>query len=196
LRTAGSKGARHERGQAVIDELVELYQTSGSRSYFGEPVTVTEHSLQAAALAEKSGANDLMIAAALLHDIGHLLHGLPEAVAGDGIDAMHEIVGGKWLSSRFSPDLGMIVSLHVAAKRFLCYWDEAYMASLSDASLQSLELQGGAMSATEASQFQLLPHWSDAVQLRRWDDQAKVRGQHTRSFESYIPLFTALTSKA
>ena len=65
----------------VIDRLFTLFREKGDGAYFGEAVTETEHALQSAHLAEKSGAAPELIAAALLHDVGHLLHGLPEDVA-------------------------------------------------------------------------------------------------------------------
>ena len=95
-----------------------------------------EHALQAALLAEKSGAKPALIAAALLHDIGHLLHELPEDIAEQGVDTQHEALGSAWLSQHFGPEVSESVRLHVAAKRYLCRVEPAYFDALSEASKQ------------------------------------------------------------
>jgi [1-hydroxy-2-(trimethylamino)ethyl]phosphonate dioxygenase len=123
--------------------------------------------------------------AALLHDVGHLLHDLPENIADQGIDAHHEELSEAWLSHHFGPEITEPVKLHVAAKRYLCAVDPDYLNQLSPASLQSLELQGGAFSHKEAAEFARLSHSREAVQLRRWDDQAKVLGIEVPPLEHY-----------
>src|SRR5205823_11053522 len=85
----------------VLDKITELFATRGHLEYFGEAVSEEEHALQAAHLAERDGADDTLVAAALLHDIGHLLHGLGEDAAERGVDARHEEVGHAWLMRWF-----------------------------------------------------------------------------------------------
>ncbi len=155
-------------------QVVTLLESGSGSLYFGEAVTQLEHALQTAALAERSGAPDALVVAALLHDIGHLLHGLDEQAADRGIDARHEEVGESWLASRFSPAVSEPVRLHVAAKRYLCATDSLYVSGLSEASRQSLTLQGGPMSDSEVHAFERTPWAQDAIRLRRWDDAAKV----------------------
>src|SRR5262245_54464919 len=133
----------------VIDRIQRLFAEAGQGAYFGEAVTQTEHALQCAHLAVAAGAGDELIAAALLHDVGHLLHGLGEDVAQRGIDGRHEDGGADWLGQHFGPAVTGPVRLHVAAKRYLCAVDAAYHAGLSPASQTSLRLQGGPYSAEE-----------------------------------------------
>jgi [1-hydroxy-2-(trimethylamino)ethyl]phosphonate dioxygenase len=157
----------------AIDEVLDLFEQRGGEAYFGEDVSILEHSLQTARLAEQAGAEPHLIVAALLHDIGHLLHQMPEDIAARGVDARHEAIGEEWLRSRFGLDVSEPVRLHVDAKRYLCSIDPAYLAQLSLSSVQSLGLQGGPFTAQEAREFERNPHFRDAIALRRWDDAAK-----------------------
>jgi predicted HD phosphohydrolase len=56
----------------AVQEIGELFAGPGARDYLGEPVTIGVHMRQAGALAEAAGADRPLVAAALLHDIGHL----------------------------------------------------------------------------------------------------------------------------
>jgi phosphonate degradation associated HDIG domain protein len=176
----------------VVDRILQLLAERGRGLYFGEAVTETEHALQAAHLAATSGAGNELIAAALLHDIGHLLHNLGEDVADRGIDGRHEEGGAAWLARYFGPAVVDPVRLHVAAKRYLCAADPEYHAALSPASRQSLELQGGPFSPDEARHFEQEPYWKAAVALRRWDDGAKVPGLAVPGLEHYRPCLEAV----
>jgi phosphonate degradation associated HDIG domain protein len=159
-----------------VEGLLALLSTGRGQQYFGEPVTQLEHALQTAALAEREGASDHLVVAALLHDIGHLLHEFDENIAADGVDAKHERVAGEWLAAHFDAGVTGPARLHVDAKRYLCAVDPAYVEGLSDASRDSLALQGGPMDEHEQREFEANPWWRDAVTLRRWDDAAKVPG--------------------
>lgn len=176
----------------IIDRVFTLFREKGNGAYFGEDVTETEHALQSAHLAEQSGASQELIAAALLHDIGHLLHGLPEDVAERGIDGRHEQGGADWLEQYFGPPVVDPVRLHVAAKRYLCAVEPDYHAGLSEASRRSLHLQGGAMSAEEVRRFEREPWYRSAVAVRRWDDGAKVPGLVVPGIEHYRPCLEAV----
>ena len=123
----------------VVDDLSELFAQRGNSLYGGEAVTQREHALQAARLAEKSGADAELITAALLHDIGHLLHEFPDDAADDGVDDRHEELGERWLSRHFGPAVTEPVRLHVAAKRYLCAVEADYFSELSPTSVQSLQ---------------------------------------------------------
>jgi predicted HD phosphohydrolase len=141
----------------IIDEIERLFEKNGASQYGGEAVTQLEHALQAATLAEADGADAQLIAAALLHDIGHLLHDLPDDAPDNGVDDVHELRAHKWLGKHFGPEVTEPVRLHVDAKRYLCAVEPAYRASLSAPSLQSMELQGGALGADEARKFERRP---------------------------------------
>jgi predicted HD phosphohydrolase len=112
---------------SIADEIFKIFESRGDDSYFGEPVSQVEHALQAAFQAEREGADDSLIVAALLHDVGHLLHDLPENIADQGIDAHHEELSEAWLSHHFGPEITEPVKLHVAAKRYLCAVDPDYL---------------------------------------------------------------------
>jgi gamma-butyrobetaine dioxygenase len=176
----------------VVECIVEMFERGGSAAYFGEDVSQLEHALQSAHLAHSAAAADTLVVAALLHDIGHLLHGLPETIADEGIDGRHETGGATWLARHFPPAVVEPVRLHVAAKRYLCAVEPQYLASLSPASQRSLELQGGAFSTDQARAFERHPHHAAAVLLRRWDDQAKVPGLVVPGVAEYRPLLIRL----
>jgi phosphonate degradation associated HDIG domain protein len=176
--------------QQIVDEIVDLYARRGNASY-GEGVSMNEHGLQAALLAEQEGQGQAMVVAALLHDIGHLLHDLPEDVADQGMDSQHESVASAWLSQYFPKEISEPIRLHVAAKRFLCANVPGYFADLSPASVQSLQLQGGQMSGAESEAFRTEPFMGAALRLRRWDDLAKIRGLKTPGFQHYRPVIAA-----
>ena len=170
----------------VIDQIFNLFNNHGGSLYFGEQVTETEHALQCAALAEQSGAAPTVVAGALLHDVGHLLHGLGEDVASHGIDSKHEDVGAQWLASYFPSEVVDCVRLHVDAKRYLTAVEPGYLEGLSPASVQSLELQGGPYTAEEVAEFEARePNFKTAIQVRRWDDEAKVVGLDVPPVEHY-----------
>jgi phosphonate degradation associated HDIG domain protein len=160
----------------IVDTIAHLFATGGNAAYFGEPVSQTEHALQTAYLAESEGATDALVVAALLHDVGHLLHGLPETIADKGIDGRHETAGSDWLARHFGPAVSDPVRLHVAAKRYLCAVDPQYLSLLSPASQRSLELQGGPFGTDGTRTFEAEPYYREAVRLRHWDDQAKIPG--------------------
>jgi phosphonate degradation associated HDIG domain protein len=158
----------------TVDAILELFAVAGKAAYFGEAVSQTEHALQSAYLGVQSGADRELVVAALLHDVGHLLRGLPEHAAQDAIDDEHEDIGAAWLDQHFRPAVSVPVRLHVPAKRYLCAVEPAYHVSLSAASKLSLRLQGGPMTAEQVDAFEKDPHHASAVVLRRWDDAAKI----------------------
>lgn len=179
----------------LIDNILRMFRERGDAAYIGEPVSQTEHALQAAWAAEKTGAGNALIAAALLHDVGHLLHDLPEACAQDGIDDAHEIRAVRFLQGSFGPEVIEPVRLHVAAKRFLCATEPGYFERLSEASALSLKLQGGPFTPQEVRDFRQNPHAEAALALRRWDEEAKIPGLKTPGLEHFRPcLESALGS--
>jgi gamma-butyrobetaine dioxygenase len=173
---------------STADDIVALYARRGAQAYFGEDVSMSEHGLQAAYFAETSHAPEALILAALLHDIGHLTESVPDDIADWTRDARHERSGSRWLAAHFGPEISEPVRLHVPAKRYLCATEPAYFQQLSAASVTTLKLQGGPMSAAEITAFEAEPYWRDAVQIRKWDDQGKVAGLKTPGFEHYRAL--------
>jgi phosphonate degradation associated HDIG domain protein len=167
------------------ETLLAYFERRGADAYSSEAVTQEAHALQCAALAEAAGAKEALVVAALLHDVGHLIHNAGESLAARGIDAQHEQIAAVHLTRWFGPAVVEPVRLHVPAKRYLCATDAAYHAALSPASQRSLAVQGGAFDAEEAERFAALPFAQDAVALRRWDDLAKTPGAPTRSLTEY-----------
>ena len=177
---------------SVAQEVHALYGRLGSAAYFGERVSMTEHGLQAAHFARVQGASDQLVVAALLHDVGHLLEEVPEAIEDWVSDSRHEELGARWLAQRFAAEIAEPVRLHVPAKRYLCAVDPHYFAQLSTASVHTLKLQGGPMSAAEVARFEQEPHHREAVRLRQWDDQGKVAGLVTPPLQAYTALIDSL----
>ena len=179
-----------------IKEIRNLFDQRGHLAY-GEGISELQHALQAASLAQKDNAPNSLIVAALLHDIGHLLHELPENVAEQGIDGHHERIGEKWLENYFGPEISQPVRLHVEAKRYQCTVNPDYLAQLSPASLKSFILQGDKMNEDEVSNFEKNPFFKNALQLRTWDDNAKDPEVKTPLLDYYLPLVkAALVSSA
>jgi len=168
----------------ATDIILDLFGRRGADLYGGEAVSQLEHALQTADLAVRHDAPDALVVAALLHDVGHLLHESGDAA---GIDMRHEELGNDWLSAYFGPEVTMPIRLHVAAKRYLCATDPAYLRRLSPASRESLRLQGGPMTPSEIAAFALLPDWNHAVLLRAWDDEAKIPGRVVAPLAAYRP---------
>ncbi|MGH6892221.1 MAG: HD domain-containing protein, partial [Dongiaceae bacterium] len=137
---------------SALAEIRAVFAQRGAETY-GEGVSQLEHALQCAACADRDGAAPALIAATLLHDIGHLIHDLPQDIADQGIDAQHESLGSAWLSRHFAPDVTEPVRLHVAAKRYLATTEPYYCDLLSQASILSLKLQGGLMSPEAGARF-------------------------------------------
>jgi len=167
--------------------LASLMADKGRRQYGLHDVTQLQHALQAALFAEQSGASPALITAALLHDIGHMVHDLGENPAEAGVDDRHEALGHAFLVRFFPAEVSEPVRLHVAAKRYLCATEPAYFALLSSDSVLSLRLQGGPMSASEVAAFGAEPHADAAVRLRRFDDAAKVKDLPTPDITHFVP---------
>jgi len=157
----------------ITNQILQLFELKGNSKYGGEAVTQLEHALQAATLARNEGASDHLIAASLLHDIGHLLHNLPEMASEGGIDNIHEELASEFLNRHFIDAVIEPVKLHVQAKRYLVVVEPGYYESLSQPSKTSLACQGGAMNDSEVEKFENNPFFKDAISLRNWDDIAK-----------------------
>jgi gamma-butyrobetaine dioxygenase len=180
------------------EELAGLFAGPGAGEYLGERVTIGVHMRQAGALAEAAGAADALVAAALLHDVGHLT-ALPDRVAAGAAptdkaatDAGHGAAGARYLARWFGPEVTEPVRLHVAAKRYLCATEPDYAGKLSAESVRTLAVQGGPMSAAEAARFEASPYAAAALSVRRWDDAAKDPGVTPPAFLHFAALLTRL----
>lgn len=170
----------------ILDEIRTLFADKGNDMYAGEAVSQTEHALQAASAAEQEQASPELITAALLHDVGHLLHKHSADCAIQGIDDLHERIGAAWLKQHFPEAVTEPIRLHVDAKRYRCATDEEYLSRLSPASVLSLELQGGPFDAREQKQFENNPWYEEALRLRTWDEAAKIPGLATPDLEYFL----------
>jgi gamma-butyrobetaine dioxygenase len=183
----------------VVTLLARLFAEQGAGEYLGEAVTQAEHMLQAAACAQTAGASNALVAAALLHDVGHFSRGESAGeISGHelmaGTDNRHSHAGADWLAAWFPESVTEPVRLHVAAKRYLCAVEPGYFDRLSEASVYTLSVQGGPMSEQEAAEFERGPHATDAVTLRRWDEAAKDPDAQVPAFEHYRALLEDLVA--
>jgi phosphonate degradation associated HDIG domain protein len=175
-----------------VDELFDLYGRWGHDPY-DEVVSQLAHALQTAALAVAAGAPDPLVAAALLHDVGHLLALADAGSPSDGVeDLHHEGVGARYLAGLFPATVTGPVANHVRAKRYRCAVNPGYLSVLSEGSKLSLRRQGGPMTDAEARGFEATPGYADAARLREWDDAAKVVGLHVPPLERYRDLLERL----
>lgn len=179
----------------VIDRIEQLFETRGRRPcrYGSSPVSALDHALQCAQLAEWGLAPDALVAAALLHDLGHLVE---PSHRGPDLDNLHELRAVAFLHDAFEADVLEPIRLHVQAKRYLVAADPHYVAELSPRSIRLLGLQGGPMTDDERRRFECEPHGADAVALRRWDDLARRPLHRTPGFDHFRPLLRALLRAA
>ena len=169
-----------------LDEIATLFLTRGHAQYSGEPVTQLQHALQTAALAEDAGADDALVTAALLHDLGHLVQDLGETPTLRGVDDLHQYIALPFLRRLFPERVLGAVQGHVDAKRYLCATRPGYLQALSADSQRSLVLQGGVFDAQQAADFIARPGAADAVALRLWDDLAKAPDAQTPPLAHFI----------
>ncbi|OLL29015.1 phosphohydrolase [Burkholderia sp. SRS-W-2-2016] len=171
-----------------LDDIRALFERHGKLAYSGEPVTQLEHALQSGALAEAEGASDELVAAAFLHDLGHLLNLQGETPTQRGIDDLHQYYALPFLRPMLPDAVLEPIRLHVDAKRCLCAIDASYFDQLSADSVRSLQLQGGIFTSEEADAFLRKPYAEDALRLRRWDDRAKEQDRATPDLDHYLAI--------
>jgi phosphonate degradation associated HDIG domain protein len=171
-----------------VSDICMLFARKGGREYDGEGVTQLEHALQAAAMAEAEGASPSLIAAALLHDLGHMLNDQGDTPTLRGIDDRHQYAALPFLRGSFDDAVLEPIRLHVEAKRYLCATRAGYYEALSADSKRSLTLQGGAYDEPAAAAFIERPFAADAVRVRLWDDLAKVPAAATPPLAHFVTV--------
>ena len=179
----------------IVEFIADIFERRGAESYLGEQVSMSEHMLQGAVLAEAEGAPEELVAAALLHDIGHYTSEFGPMSLGDERDNYHEESGAMVLAPFFPSVITECVRLHVPAKRYLCATDKGYHDRLSEASKHTLMLQGGPMSVEEVKDFESNPFHREAVRVRIWDDEGKKPGVVTPQFRHYVPLLQRVVER-
>ncbi len=191
--TLGVRWRELQEPADVARALVDLYRERGGGTY-DERVTQTAHALQCGSLAMAAGSDLPTVAAAFLHDVGHLLsseEGTARARAAE-VDLRHEDTGSRFLANWFGPEVTRPIQGHVAAKRYLCAVESSYFGTLSPGSVHSLQLQGGPMTAEEVAAFEADPLHQAAVDLRRWDEQGKDPKAPTPDLEVFEGLLVEL----
>jgi phosphonate degradation associated HDIG domain protein len=189
-----STGAHDDdRPLRSVAEVAALYERRGHQLY-DDRVSQLDHGLQCAALARRAGADGALVAASLLHDIGHLIElDRSDGLIGDlTVDRRHEAIAVHVLAGLFPPSVTAPIALHVEAKRYLCAADPGYLELLSEGSVRSLATQGGPMGPAEVARFEALPARRAACDLRRWDDEGKVEHLDVAPFAAYLDLLESL----
>ena len=173
----------------IVDEIINKYQNNNSL-YIGEKVTITEHMIQTAMLAEENHSSETLICACLLHDYGHFIIEDPDRLVSKSIDGKHEYIGFNFLKNYFKLEVVGPIKLHVQAKRYLCR-DKSYWNTLSEASKVSLKLQGGVMNDNEAKKFISFKFHDKAILLRKYDDEGKIPNSKMKKIEDYRNLINS-----
>ena len=174
--------------QTIVAFLADIFERRGGEEYLGEPVTMAQHMLQGATLAERSGAPEVVIVAALLHDIGHFTSEFGTYHPDDTYDRHHEEAGAEVLADYFPTLVTDCVRYHVAAKRYLCATRPTYFNRLSAASVHTLSLQGGPMTPTEVAEFEQNPNLEQIIQVRYLDEAGKDPDLLTPEFAHFAPM--------
>jgi predicted HD phosphohydrolase len=172
----------------IVDFLGDIFERRGGEEYLGEPVTMAEHMLQGAHFAEQANEPEIIIVSALLHDIGHFTSEFGTFSMDDTKDKFHEEAGADVLEQFFPTLVIDCVRYHVAAKRYLCAAKPEYFKRLSDASIHSLNLQGGPMNVEEVAEFEKNPNLKEIVKVRYYDEASKRDDLETKPFSHYAPM--------
>ena len=179
----------------IVEFIGSIFDRRGDEEYLGEPVTMGQHMLQGATLAEEAGQPDQIIVAALLHDIGHFTSEFGTFTMEDTEDRFHEDAGAQVLEKFFPKVISDCCRFHVAAKRYLCATDPEYFSKLSEASLHSLSLQGGPMSSDEISKFEENPNLEKIITVRHLDDAGKDPNLETPDFWHFAPKVQSMVKQ-
>ena len=172
----------------IVAFLEDIFERRGGEEYLGEPVTMAEHMLQGATIAEQNGEPEIIVVSALLHDIGHFTSEFGMFSMEDTKDRLHEDAGAKVLQNFFPQLVIDCVRYHVAAKRYLCATRPSYFYKLSEASVHSLNLQGGPMCDDEVREFEKNPYLKDILKVQYLDEAGKREDMNIPSFSHFAPM--------
>ena len=181
--------------QNIVAFIGDIFDRCGSEEYLGEPVTMGEHMLQGATIAQQNGQDEEIIVGALLHDIGHFTSEFGTFSMDDIEDRFHEEAGAQVLAEFFPTVITDCVRYHVAAKRYLCATKPEYYNRLSPASVHSLNLQGGAMAPEEVSEFEKNPNLKKIIQVRYLDEAGKRADMDTPDFWHFAPMVQRIVDR-
>ncbi|MGI9402800.1 MAG: (R)-1-hydroxy-2-trimethylaminoethylphosphonate oxygenase [Rhizobiaceae bacterium] len=179
----------------IVAFLGSIFDRRGNEEYLGEPVTMGQHMLQGATIAKQNSQSEEIIVAALLHDIGHFTSEFGTFTMDDVEDRHHEHAGAEVLDRFFPTVITDCVRYHVAAKRYLCATKPEYFKRLSEASVHSLNLQGGPMNADEVDQFERLPNFKQIIAVRYLDDAGKMPEMQTPDFRHFAPMVQRIVDR-
>ena len=173
----------------ILDKIISNFKNNKSL-YIGEKITISEHMIQSAMLAEKSKSNDDLICSCLLHDYGHFIIDDPDELVKNDKDGYHESMGYEYLKSFFKKEIVEPIKYHVLAKRYLAR-NKKYYNLLSDASKISLKLQGGILNKKESNEFEKMPFFKNTIKLRKFDELAKKTNIKIKSINDYKDLLSS-----
>ena len=173
----------------IVDKIINKYK-SNKDLYIGEKITISEHMIQTAMLAEQNNSSKSLVCASLLHDYGHFIVDDPDLMVSKSLDGKHENIAYDFLKNYFKPEVVEPIKLHVQAKRYLCR-EKSYWNALSEASKVSLKLQGGVMNDSEAKKFISCKFHDKAILLRKYDDEGKMPNIKTKKIEDYRNLINS-----
>jgi predicted HD phosphohydrolase len=170
----------------IIDKIISNFRNNKSL-YIGEKLTMSDHMIQSAMLAEKAKSKDDLICSCLLHDYGHFIIEDPDELVKNNKDGDHENIGYEYLKNFFKEEIVMPIKYHVLAKRYLAR-NKKYYNHLSHASKVSLKLQGGILNKKESNNFEKIPFFKNAIKLRKFDELAKKTNIKIKSIYDYKEL--------
>ena len=173
----------------IVDQIISSYLNNKSL-YIGEKVTMSEHMIQTAMLAEKNNSSSSLVCSGLLHDYGHFILEDPDYLVDKNKDGRHEEVGCKFLNKYFIHEVIGPIKYHVKAKRYLAR-EKKYYELFSEASKTSLKLQGGIMNDEEAKEFESNEFFENSIKLRKFDELGKQPEQKIKSINDYKNLLTS-----
>ena len=170
----------------ILDKIISNFKNNKSL-YIGEKLTMSDHMIQSAMLAEKSKSNDDLICSCLLHDYGHFIIENPDTLVKNNEDGEHESIGYEYLKKFFNKEIVEPIKYHVLAKRYLAR-DIKYLSHLSEASKISLKLQGGVLNDKESEEFKKKKYFKNSVLVRKFDEAAKKTNIKMKSIDNYKSL--------
>ena len=173
----------------ILDKIISNFNNNKSL-YIGEKITISNHMIQSAMLAEQKNCKDDFVCSCLLHDYGHFILENPDELVKQSKDGRHENVAYEYLSKFFKKEIVEPIKYHVLAKRYLAR-DKKYFELLSDASKISLKLQGGILSDLESGEFEQKDYFKNSILLRKFDELAKKTDIKMKTIYDYRLLLSS-----